>query len=40
MEKEELAFKIRACIFEVFRVLGAGFPEQVYRLALLHELEV
>ena len=40
MEEEELTFKIRACIFKVFRVLGAGFLEQVYQLALLHELEV
>jgi len=29
MEDEELTFKIRACVFEVFRVLGAGFLAQV-----------
>ncbi len=39
MEEQELTFKIRACVFEVFRVLGAGFLEQVYHLALMHELE-
>ena len=40
MEEEELTFKIRACVYEVFRVLGAGFLEQVYQQALLHELEL
>ena len=40
MEDEEITFKIRGCVFEVFRVLGAGFLEQVYQQALLHELEV
>lgn len=37
--EEELTFKIRGCVYEVFRVLGAGFLEQVYKLALLRELE-
>jgi GxxExxY protein len=40
MEEEELTFKIRGCVYEVFRVLGAGFLEQVYQQALLHELQV
>ena len=40
MEEEELTFKIRGCVYEVFRVLGAGFLEQVYQQALLHELEI
>jgi len=40
MEEEELTFKIRGCVYEVFRVLGAGFLEQVYQQALLHELEM
>ena len=40
MEEEELTFKIRGCVYEVFRVLGAGFLEQVYQLALMHELEL
>jgi GxxExxY protein len=39
MEDEELTFKIRACVFEVFRVLGGGFLEQVYQQALLRELQ-
>ena len=40
MEEDELTFKIRGCVYEVFRVLGAGFLEQVYHQALLHDLEV
>ena len=39
MEEEEFTFKIRACVYEVFRVLCSGFLEQVYQQALLHELE-
>ena len=39
MEEEGLTFKIRGCVYEVFRVLGAGFLEQVYQQALLQELE-
>lgn len=39
MHEEELTFKIRGCVYEVFRVLGAGFLEQVYQQALLHEIE-
>src|SRR5262245_33762483 len=40
MEEDELTFKIRGCVYEVFRVLGTGFLEQVYQLALLRELEI
>ena len=40
MEEEELSFKIRGCVYEVFRVLGAGFLEQVYHQALLKEFEL
>ena len=40
MEEDELTFKIRGCVYEVFRVLGAGFLEQVYELALMQELEI
>ena len=38
MEQEDLTFRIRGCAYEVFRVLGFGFLEQVYQHALLHEL--
>ena len=39
MEEDKLTFKVRGCIYEVFRVLGAGFLEQVYQQALVQELE-
>ena len=38
MEQEDLTFRIRGCAYEVFRVLGFGFLEQVYQHALLREL--
>jgi len=38
MKEEELTYKIRGCVYEVSRELGAGFLEQVYKNALLHEL--
>jgi len=38
MEDRDLTFRIRGCAYEVFRVLGAGFLEQVYQQALLREL--
>ena len=31
LKAEELTYKIRGAIFEVFRQLGAGFLENVYR---------
>lgn len=30
LEDEELTYKIRGCVFEVYRELGAGFLEKVY----------
>lgn len=39
LNQEELTYKIRGCVFEVFRELGAGFAEKVYENALLIELE-
>ena len=38
MKEEELTYKIRGCVYEVSRELGAGFLELVYKNALLHEL--
>ena len=38
MKEEELTYKIRGCIYEVSKELGAGFLEQVYKNALLQEL--
>ncbi|MBC8177496.1 MAG: GxxExxY protein [Desulfobacteraceae bacterium] len=38
MDLDELTYAIRGAIFEVNRVLGAGFLEKVYERALLVEL--
>lgn len=38
LKEEELTYKIRGCVFEVYKVLGAGFLESVYEKALLKEL--
>lgn len=35
---EELTYKIRGCIFEVFKELGPGLLESVYEAALVYEL--
>ena len=37
--EEDLTYKIRGCVFEVFRELGAGFLEKVYENSLVVELE-
>ena len=39
MELEKLTYEINGAIFEVNRVLGAGFLEKVYENALLVELK-
>lgn len=36
---EELTYKIRGCIFEVFKELGPGLLESVYEAALIYELK-
>lgn len=38
MYEEELTYKIRGAVFEVYRTLGAGFLEKVYHNALAREL--
>jgi GxxExxY protein len=38
MDIDEITYQIRGAIFEVNRVLGAGFLEKVYEKALLVEL--
>ncbi len=38
MDIDELTYKINGAIFEVNKVLGAGFLEKVYENALLFEL--
>ncbi len=35
---DELTYKVRGCIFEVFRELGPGLLESVYESALVYEL--
>ena len=39
LEEEELTYKIRGCVFEVYKELGAGFLEKVYENALLVEMK-
>jgi GxxExxY protein len=36
---EELTYKIRGSVYEVYRQLGSGFLESVYEKALMIELE-
>lgn len=38
MLEEELTYKIRGCVFEVYKEIGAGFLEKVYENALVIEL--
>src|SRR5699024_10475932 len=39
MYQEELTYKIRGAVYEVYRNLGHGFLEAVYQNALRHELK-
>ncbi|RMG28116.1 MAG: GxxExxY protein [Gammaproteobacteria bacterium] len=39
LEEDRLTYRIRGCIYEVFRHLGAGFLEKVYERALVEELK-
>lgn len=39
MDLNEITYKIRGAVYEVFRVLGVGFLEKVYENALLLELK-
>ena len=38
LREEELSYRIRSAVFEVNRVLGAGFLESVYQKAWVYEL--
>lgn len=40
LSEEELTYKIRGAVFEVYRTLGAGFLESVYQNALMQELHL
>ena len=39
LEEDRLTYRVRGCIYEVFRHLGAGFLEKVYERALIEELK-
>jgi GxxExxY protein len=39
LEEEGLTWKVRGCVYDVYRELGHGFLERVYQRALLMELE-
>jgi len=40
LAQRELTYKIRQCVYEVYRTLGCGFLEKVYENALLEELKL
>ncbi|MBZ0073217.1 MAG: GxxExxY protein [Gammaproteobacteria bacterium] len=40
LNQEELTYRIRGCVYEVFRDLGCGFLEKIYERALLRELRI
>ena len=40
LDEKELTYRIRGCVYEVFRGLGCGFLEKVYERALLRELRL
>ena len=39
MEENELSYKIRGCIFNVYNKLGPGLLESAYEAALVYELK-
>jgi len=38
LDENEISYKIRGCIFNVYNTLGPGLLESVYEAALAHEL--
>ncbi len=40
MDENEISYKIRGCIFNVYNTLGPGLLESVYEAALAHELSI
>ena len=40
LEDEALTYRIRGCVFEVYRQLGHGFLEKVYERALMQEFQL
>jgi GxxExxY protein len=39
MTENEISFKIRGCIFKVYKSFGPGLLESVYEASLVHELQ-
>jgi GxxExxY protein len=39
MEENDISFKIRGCIFNIYNTLGPGLLESVYETTLIHELQ-
>jgi len=40
LDENEISYKIRGCIFNVYNALGPGLLESVYEAALAHELSI
>ena len=40
MTENEISYKIKGCIFQVYNTLGAGLFESVYEAALIYELKM
>jgi len=40
LEDEALTYRIRGCVYEVYKHLGYGFLEKVYERALMRELQL
>jgi GxxExxY protein len=40
MSINDLSYKIRGAMFEVYKILGPGLLESIYESALVHELEL
>ncbi len=36
---EEMSYKIRGALYEVYNTLGTGFREETYKLAVINELQ-
>ena len=39
LKEKELTYRIRSCVYEVYRELGHGFLEKVYENALIREFQ-
>ena len=39
LKYEDVSYRIRSALFEVYNTLGPGFKESIYHKALVEELE-